>query len=268
MTGEHAIECWLTDMDGVLVREHEALPGAAELLEQWRRKDLPYLVLTNNSIFTARDLSARLRNSGLVVPEDRIWTSALATATFLANQIDEEQGAGTCYVVGETGLTTALHEAGFIMTETDPDYVVVGETRNYSFEAITKAVRLINEGARFIVTNPDATGPSPEGVLPATGAIAALISKATGSEPYVVGKPNPMMFRSALNHLGAHSMQTAMIGDRMDTDIVAGMEAGMHTILVMSGVSSQASISRYPFRPNRIIDGVHELVEEGFVLED
>ncbi|GAA4828093.1 HAD-IIA family hydrolase [Garicola koreensis] len=260
MDGEN-IECWLTDMDGVLVREHEALPGAAELLEQWRRKDLPYLVLTNNSIFTARDLSARLRHSGLVVPEDRIWTSALATATFLANQVDREKGAGSCYVVGEAGLTTALHETGFIMTDTAPDYVVVGETRNYSFEAITKAVRLIRDGARFIATNPDATGPSPEGVMPATGAIASLISKATGSEPYVVGKPNPMMFRSALNHLGAHSMQTAMIGDRMDTDIVAGMEAGMHTILVMSGVSSAANISHYPFRPNRIVDGVFELLD-------
>ena len=257
------IECWLTDMDGVLVREQEALPGAAELLEQWRRKDLPYLVLTNNSIFTARDLSARLRNSGLVVPEDRIWTSALATATFLAQQVAPEQNAsGSAYVVGEAGLTTALHEAGFIMTETNPDYVVVGETRNYSFEAITKAVRLINAGARFIVTNPDATGPSPEGVLPATGAIASLITKATDREPYIVGKPNPMMFRSALNRLGAHSMNTAMIGDRMDTDIVAGMEAGMHTILVMTGVSSQASISSYPFRPNRIIDGVYELLDE------
>ncbi|WP_146340030.1 HAD-IIA family hydrolase [Nesterenkonia sp. NBAIMH1] len=257
------IECWLTDMDGVLVREYEALPGAAELLEQWRRRDLPYLVLTNNSIYTARDLSARLRNSGLVVPEDRIWTSALATATFLAQQVGgEANAAGTCYVVGETGLTTALHEVGFIMTETDPDYVVVGETRNYSFEAITRAVRLINGGAKFIVTNPDATGPSPEGVMPATGAIASLISKATGRDPYVVGKPNPMMFRSALNRLGAHSMNTAMIGDRMDTDIVAGMEAGMYTVLVMTGVSSQASVADYPFRPNRIIDGVHELVED------
>ncbi|GAA1138496.1 HAD-IIA family hydrolase [Nesterenkonia lutea] len=262
MNGEN-IECWLTDMDGVLVREQEALPGAAELLEQWRRKDLPYLVLTNNSIFTARDLSARLRHSGLVVPEERIWTSALASATFLANQIDPVSNAqGSCYVIGEAGLTTAIHAAGFIMTETNPDYVVVGETRNYSFEAITKAVRLINDGARFILTNPDATGPSAEGVLPATGAIASLITKATGREPYVVGKPNPMMFRSALNHLGAHSMETAMIGDRMDTDIVAGMEAGMHTILVMSGLSSRSSIADFPFRPNRIIDGVYELLDE------
>jgi NagD protein len=146
------------------------------------------------------------------------------------------------------------------MTETDPDFVVVGETRNYSFEAITKAIRLIGAGARFIVTNPDATGPSADGPLPATGAIAALITKATGKEPYVVGKPNPMMFRSALNKIGAHSENTAMIGDRMDTDIVAGIEAGLHTILVMTGISDQAEIEKYPFRPEEILSGVHELV--------
>ncbi|GAA1998819.1 HAD-IIA family hydrolase [Brevibacterium samyangense] len=251
------IECWLTDMDGVLVQENQALPGAAELLAQWRRKDVPYLVLTNNSIYTARDLSARLRHSGLTVPEDRIWTSAMATADFLSNQVE----SGTAFVVGEVGLTTAIHEAGFIMTETDPEFVVVGETHTYSFESITKAIRLINNGARFIVTNPDATGPSPEGVLPATGSIAALITKATGREPYVVGKPNPMMFRSALNRIGAHSMTTAMIGDRMDTDIVAGMEAGMHTVLVLSGISDHAEVLKYPFRPNEIISGVHELLD-------
>ncbi|WAL39133.1 HAD-IIA family hydrolase [Brevibacterium sp. BRM-1] len=251
------IECWLTDMDGVLVRENEALPGAAELLEQWNRDETPYLVLTNNSIYTARDLAARLRRSGLNVPEDRIWTSALATAQFLADQVD----GGSAYVVGEVGLTTAMHEAGFIMTEASPDFVVVGETHNYSFEAITKAIRLIRGGARFIATNPDATGPSPEGVLPATGAITALITKATGREPYVVGKPNPMMFRSALNRIGAHSKTTAMIGDRMDTDIVAGMEGGLYTILVLSGISEREDVLAYPFRPNRIIDGVSELLD-------
>lgn len=252
------IECWLTDMDGVLVREHEALPGAAELLAQWTRKDIPFLVLTNNSIYTARDLSARLRNSGLDVPEDRIWTSALATAAFLKDQVD----GGTAFVVGEVGLTTAMHEAGFIMTETAPDFVVVGETHNYSFEAITKAIRLIRGGARFISTNPDATGPSPAGVLPATGAISALITKATGREPYVVGKPNPMMFRSALNRIGAHSKSTAMIGDRMDTDIIAGMEAGMHTILVLTGISDREDVQQFPFRPNQIVDGVFELLDD------
>ena len=252
-----SIECWLTDMDGVLVRENSALPGAAELLAQWRRADIPFLVLTNNSIYTARDLSARLRSNGLEVPGANIWTSAMARADCLSHQVEH----GTAYVVGEAGLTTAIHEAGFIMTEHDPDFVVVGETHNYSFEAITKAIRLIDAGSRFIVTNPDATGPSPEGVLPATGAIAALITKTTNRVPYVVGKPNPMMFRSALNKIGAHSISTAMIGDRMDTDIIAGMEAGMHTVLVLSGISTAEDVRKYPFRPDEILDGVFDLLD-------
>jgi NagD protein len=256
MTDRRDIECWLTDMDGVLVHENQPIPGAADLLQQWRDRGNPYLVLTNNSIFTPRDLSARLKASGLVVPEESIWTSALATAEFLRSQIP----GGSAFVIGEAGITTALHEAGFIMTESNPDYVVIGETRNYSFEAITKAIRLIGEGSRFIATNPDATGPSADGPLPATGAVTALISKATGMEPYVVGKPNPMMFRSALNKIGAHSESTAMIGDRMDTDIVAGIEAGLHTILVRTGISDDAEISRYPFRPDEIVDSVADLV--------
>jgi NagD protein len=257
MSNRSEIECWLTDMDGVLVHEETPIPGAAELLQQWRDQDKPYLVLTNNSIFTPRDLSARLAESGLKVPEDRIWTSALATADFLAAQIP----GGSAFVIGEAGVTTALHEAGFIMTERSPDYVVIGETRNYSFEAITKAIRLIGEGSRFIVTNPDATGPSPDGPLPATGAVAALISKATGKEPYVVGKPNPMMFRSAMNKIGAHSENTGMIGDRMDTDIVAGIEAGLHTVLVLTGISDRAEIERYPFRPDEVLDSVADLLD-------
>ena len=261
MTPQHEarphIESWLTDMDGVLVHENSPLPGAPELIHQWVESGTPFLVLTNNSIFTPRDLAARLRASGLEVPEERIWTSALATAEFCKSQIP----GGSAFVIGEAGLTTALHEAGFVMTETAPDFVVVGETRNYSFEAITKAIRLINDGARFIATNPDATGPSADGVLPATGAIAALITKATGKDPYVVGKPNPMMFRSAMNKIGAHSENTGMIGDRMDTDIVAGIEAGLHTILVLTGISDQAEIERYPFRPDEVLNGVHELVD-------
>ena len=264
MSERDEIDCWLTDMDGVLVHESDALPGAAELIQQWRDAGTPFLVLTNNSIFTPRDLAARLRISGLDVPEESIWTSALATADFLKSQIP----GGTAFVIGEVGITTALHEAGFIMTDNDPDYVVVGETRSYSFDAITKAIRLIGNGSRFIATNPDATGPSAEGPLPATGAVTALISKATGKEPYVVGKPNPMMFRSALNRIGAHSENTAMIGDRMDTDIVAGIEAGLHTILVLTGISDQAEIERYPFRPDEIISGVHELVSLSPVESD
>jgi len=250
------IESWLTDMDGVLVHENQPLPGAPELIHGWVESGTPFLVLTNNSIFTPRDLAARLRASGLEVPEERIWTSALATAEFCKSQIP----GGAAFVIGEAGLTTALHEAGFVMTETSPDFVVVGETRNYSFEAITKAIRLINSGARFIATNPDATGPSADGVLPATGAIAALITKATGKDPYIVGKPNPMMFRSAMNKIGAHSEPTAMIGDRMDTDIVAGIEAGLHTVLVLTGISDQSEIERYPFRPDETLAGVHDLL--------
>ncbi len=250
------IECWLTDMDGVLVHENRPIPGAAELLTQWRDEGVPFLVLTNNPIFTPRDLSARLARSGLDVPEERIWTSALATAEFLRSQLP----GGAAFVIGEAGLTTALHEAGFIMTETDPDYVVVGETRQYSFEAITKAIRFINDGARFIITNPDATGPTPFGVVPATGSFAALITKATGKEPYVVGKPNPMMFRSALNRIGAHSETTAMIGDRMDTDIIAGIEAGLYTVLVLTGISDPAEVERYPFRPDEVLASIADLV--------
>jgi len=261
MARRDEIECWLTDMDGVLVHENSALPGASDLIQQWRDEGTPFLVLTNNSIFTPRDLAARLRASGLDVPEESIWTSALATADFLKSQMP----GGSAFVIGEAGMTTALHEAGFIMTDTDPDYVVVGETRSYSFDAITKAIRLIGKGARFIATNPDATGPSAEGPLPATGAITAMISKATGMDPYVVGKPNPMMFRSAMNRIGAHSENTAMIGDRMDTDIVAGIEAGLHTILVLTGISDQSEIDRYPFRPDEILTGVQELVKSGLV---
>src|SRR4051812_19887661 len=182
-------------MDGVLVHENQALPGSSELIQQWRDQGTPFLVLTNNSIFTPRDLAARLRTSGLDVPEESIWTSALATADLLKSQMP----GGSAYVIGEAGLTTALHEAGFIMTDTNPDYVVVGETRTYSFDAITKATRLFGKAAGSTPTTPDATGPSPEGPLPATGAVPAMITKAAGRDPYVAGKPNPMMFRSGMN---------------------------------------------------------------------
>lgn len=250
------ITCWLTDMDGVLVHENDALPGAVELIEQWKADGTEFLVLTNNSIFTPRDLAARLRASGLDVPEERLWTSALATAEFVAQQ----KPHGSAYVIGEAGLITALHEKGFIMTDRDPDFVIVGETRTYSFEQVTTAIRLIAAGARFVATNPDATGPSADGILPATGAIAALMTKATGLEPYIVGKPNPMMFRSALNKIGAHSEETGMIGDRMDTDIVAGMEAGLHTVLVLTGIATRDNITVFPFRPVEVLDGVYQLV--------
>ncbi|HEV7495028.1 HAD-IIA family hydrolase [Baekduia sp.] len=253
-----AIESWLMDMDGVLVHEEDAIPGADRFLAALRDRAIPFLVLTNNSIYTQRDLSARLRASGLDVPEEAIWTSALATARFL---VDQRPG-GSAYVIGEAGLTTALHQSGYTLTERDPDYVVLGETRTYSFERITHAIRLIAAGARFIATNPDPSGPSPDGLVPATGSVAALISKATGVEPYYVGKPNPLMMRSALNALDAHSETTAMIGDRMDTDVVSGLEAGLETVLVLTGVSTRESAERFPFRPSRILESVAELADE------
>lgn len=249
------IECWLTDMDGVLVHENAAIPGASDLLQQWVDTSHRFLVLTNNSIFTPRDLAARLERSGISVPEDNLWTSALATADFLASQ----RPGARLFAIGEAGLTTALHNAGFILTEIDVDYVVLGETRTYSFEQITTAVRLISKGAKFICTNPDATGPSADGILPATGAVAAMITAATNRRPYIVGKPNPMMFRSALNKIEAHSETTGMIGDRMDTDIIAGMEAGLFTVLVLTGITTRDDLERFPYQPSLVLDSVDDL---------
>ncbi len=252
------IRSWLMDMDGVLVHEESAIPGAVEFLGRLRELGLPFLVLTNNSTYTRRDLSARLLRSGLELPEEAIWTSALATARFL----DDQRPGGSAFVVGEAGLTTALHEYGYTLTEREPDYVVLGETRTYSFERITRAIRLVAGGARFIATNPDNVGATLEGPLPATGSVAALISRATGVDPYFVGKPNPLMMRSALNAIDAHSETTAMVGDRMDTDIVSGLEAGLETILVLTGVMDRADAERYPYRPSRIVDSVADLVDE------
>lgn len=256
MTDSKPVDCWLTDMDGVLVREQHAIPGAADFLSALQATDRRFLVLTNNSIFTPRDLQARLRASGIELPVEAIWTSALATAQFLGNQRSE----GTAYVIGEAGLTTAIHEIGYVMSDRDPDYVVLGETRTYSFEAITQAIRLIENGSRFIATNPDPTGPSREGPLPATGAIAALITKATGVEPYYVGKPNPLMMRTALNRIDAHSEHTVMIGDRMDTDIVSGLEAGLRTILVLTGSTNADAVQRFPYVPTRVVDSIADVV--------
>lgn len=247
---------YLMDMDGVLVSEEHLIPGADAFLTELRDNEIPFIVLTNNSIRTPRDLRARLLRTGLDIPESAIWTSALATARFL----DSQRPGGSAYVVGESGLTTALHDIGYVITDSEPDYVVLGETRTYSFEAITTAIRLVERGARFIATNPDATGPSASGSLPATGAVAALITRATGREPYYVGKPNPLMMRSAIRQIGAHSETTLMIGDRMDTDVISGMEAGLQTILVLSGISTPTSVELYPYRPTRVIGSVADLV--------
>ncbi|KUJ66239.1 HAD family hydrolase [Streptomyces albus subsp. albus] len=257
MADRKPIESWLTDMDGVLMHEGIPVPGADAFIKRLRDSGTPFLVLTNNSIYTARDLHARLSRIGLDVPAENIWTSALATAKFL----DDQHPGGSAYVIGEAGLTTAMHDVGYVLTDTEPDFVILGETRTYSFEAMTKAVRLINNGARFIATNPDETGPSAEGVLPATGAVAALITTATGKKPYFVGKPNALMMRTALNTIGAHSETSAMIGDRMDTDVLAGLEAGMQTFLVLTGLTTAADVERFPYRPTYVKDSIAEVVD-------
>jgi NagD protein len=251
------IEYWLMDMDGVLIAEGRPIPGAAEFIGRLSRAGRPFLVLTNNSMYTPRDLRVRLRSMGLDIPVEAIYTSALATGQFL----DEQRPHGSAYVMGEAGLTTALHEKGYVITDINPDYVVLGETRTYSFTQITKAIRLIAQGARFIATNPDAIGPSDEGALPATGSVAALITKATEVTPYFVGKPNPLMMRKALNTVGGHSEATAMIGDRMDTDVVAGMEAGLFTVLVLTGVTTARDIERFPYRPSKVAPSIAELID-------
>ena len=251
------VETWLIDMDGVLVHEDVPIDGATEFIEALKSSGQSFMVVTNNSIFTPRDLRARLLGSGIDVPVESIWTSALATAQFL----DDQRPQGSAYVVGEAGLTTALHDIGYVMTERDPDYVVLGETRTYSFESITRAIRLIEGGARFLATNPDVSGPSVHGTLPATGSVAALISTATGRKPYFIGKPNPLMMRFALNRLDAHSETTVMIGDRMDTDVKAGLEAGLRTVLVTTGSTRPDQIETFPYRPTEVVDSIADLVD-------
>jgi len=246
---------YLIDMDGVLVTGKKLIPGADLFIKRLLETETKFLILTNNPLYTQRDLEHRLNTTGLNVPAEHIFTSAIATASFLQNQ----KPNGKAYVIGESGLTQALHEVGYVQTDTDPDYVVVGEVNNYNFEMIAKAVRLINNGAMFIATNPDSTGPTEAGLVPATGALAALIEKATNRAPFFIGKPNPLMMRSALRYLGVHSENTTMVGDRMDTDVVAGVMSGLSTILVLSGVSKREDVLRYPYRPTQILNSVAEI---------
>jgi NagD protein len=246
---------YLIDMDGVLVRGNSVVPGAGEFIERLKAAQAKFLVLTNNPMYTPGDLSHRLRIIGLDIPVESIFTSAMATARFLATQ----KKGGTAFVIGESGLTTALHETGFVITDHQPNYVVLGETFSYNFDAISKAIRLVAAGAHFIATNPDANGPSDTGLVPACGAMAALIETASGRSPFFVGKPNPLMMRTALNYLGVHSEDTVMIGDRMDTDIVAGVQSGMDTILVLSGVTSRELVARFPYQPRHIHQSVADI---------
>jgi NagD protein len=249
------VKNYLMDMDGVIVRGDSLIEGATDWIKRLRESGAKFLILTNNSIYTPRDLEARLRFLGLDLPEGSVYTSALATARFLHSQ----RPGGTAYVIGEAGLTTALHDVGYILTEHNPDYVVLGETTSYSFERIARAIRLILGGARFIATNPDPIGPSESGIVPATGSVAALIERATNIRPYFVGKPNPLMMRSALRAIEAHSEESVMIGDRMDTDVISGLEAGLETILVLSGVTTREEVERYPYRPAHIKGSVADI---------
>ncbi|MDX9851219.1 MAG: HAD-IIA family hydrolase [Anaerolineaceae bacterium] len=246
---------YLIDMDGVLVRGRTMIPGADQFLDRLRAAQAKFLVLTNNSRFTPRDLSYRLTMSGLLIPPESIFTSALATAFFLKSQRPE----GKAFVIGESGMTTALHDVGYIITEHNPDYVVLGETETLNQELFTKAIQLVINGARFIATNPDPSGPSEKGVVPGAGALAALIESASGKKAFYVGKPNPLMMRTALKYLGVHSADTIMVGDRMDTDIVAGVQNGMGTILVLSGMTRREDVDHFPYVPTEIYESVADI---------
>jgi NagD protein len=246
---------YLIDMDGVIVRGSELIPGAEAFLDRLHQRNIKFLILTNNPIYTQVDLQHRLQRIGVNLTIDHIYTSALATALFLKSQ----KPGGTAFVIGESGLTEALHDVGYILTEHNPDYVVLGETTSYNYARITQAVRLVSEGARFIATNPDPSGPGEGGLVPACGAIAALIESATGVKPYFVGKPNPLMMRTALRYLNEHSENAIMIGDRMDTDVRVGIESGLETILVLTGVTSREMIDQFPYQPTRVINSVADL---------
>ena len=246
---------YLIDMDGVIYRGSELIPGARQFIGKLLDEDVPFLFLTNNSQRSRRDVATKLNRMGIPIQEKHVFTCAMATARFLARQLPN----GTAFVIGESGLTEAIHSIGYIMTDHDPDYVVLGETHGYNIQQITHAIRLIGNGARFIATNPDPSGPSDAGMVPACGAMAALIEKATGVTPLFVGKPNPLMMRLALNHLGVHSEETVMIGDRMDTDIVAGVSSGMNTILVLTGVTVRAAVERFPYQPTEIYESIAEV---------
>ncbi len=250
---------YLIDMDGVIVRGEELIPGADAFVDRLHQRQIKFIIFTNNPTYTPFDLQRRLQRIGIRLSEDHIYTSALATADFLDSQMPK----GSAFVLGESGLTEALHAAGYALSDHAPDYVVLGETTTFSYARITQAIRLVAGGARFIATNPDSSSPSESGPTPGCGAIAALIEAATGVHPYYIGKPNPLMMRTALHRLGAHSENTAVIGDRMDTDIRVGLETGMETILVLTGVTSREMVSRFPYRPTRIVESVADLERDG-----
>lgn len=242
-------------MDGVLVLGHTPIPGIQELIQRLIKTETNFAILTNNPFYTPKDLQYKLSHMGLDIPEEKFYTSAMATASFLEMQNPN----GSAYVIGESGLTTAIHNIGYTITKYNPDYVVLGETSNYSFEQIAEACTLIKKGAKFICTNPDPSGPTETGIVPAAGALASLFSMTTGVEPYFIGKPNPLMMRSVLRYINAHSEESAMVGDRMETDIKAGLEAGMTTVLVLTGLTTREDLQKFPFSPTYILDSAADL---------
>jgi NagD protein len=250
-----SLKAFIIDMDGVVYHGDRLLPGAAELVAWLRKSGKRFLFLTNSSERSPAELSQKLARLGIEVEGEHFYTSALATASFLAAQ----KPGGSAYVIGEPGLTNALYDAGYSMNNVNPDYVVVGESRAYSLEAIERAVRLVMGGARLVGTNPDLSGPSEGGLVPACGALVAPIELTTGKKAYFVGKPNPLMMRHALKRLGATREETAIVGDRMDTDIIAGVEAEIETILVLSGVTSREEIARFSYAPRHVLEGVFEI---------
>jgi NagD protein len=249
---------YVLDMDGVIYRGNQLVPGAKEFIERLQAGGHPFLFMTNNSQRTPLDFQRKLERMGLDVPAERYFTSAMATASFLHSQ----KPGGTAFVIGEAGLTHALYQVGYSITDVDPDYVVLGDTPSYDFAKIVQAVQLVMNGAKFIATNPDVSGPIEEGIHPACGALAAPIERATGKQAYYVGKPNPLMMREALRRLDAHSDESVMIGDRMDTDILSGIGAGMHTVLVLTGVTRREDLKDYSYQPHQVVETLAELQPE------
>lgn len=247
---------FLCDMDGVIYHGNQLLPGVKNFVEWLQRENKSFLFLTNSSERSPRELAQKLSRMGMDVDESHFYTSALATAKFVASQAPR----CTAYVIGAPGLFNALYEAGITMNDVNPDYVIVGETSNYNYESILRAVHFVQNGARLIGTNTDMTGPSERGIIPACRALIAPIELATGRSAYFVGKPNPLMMRTGLKMLGCHSAEAAMIGDRMDTDIVAGVETGLDTVLVLSGVTNREMLSSFPYQPHYVLSGVGDIV--------
>ena len=249
---------FICDMDGVIYHGNKVLDGVFDFVTWLQKNDKRFVFLTNSPERTPHELSMKLKRMGLDVSADHFYTSAMATAAFL----DSQSPNCTAYVIGEAALSKALYDVGIYMNDVYPDYVVVGETRTYSFEKIEKAIGLVNRGAKLIGANPDITGPTETGVMPATGALIAPIEIATNKKAYFVGKPNPLMLRHGINKLGCHSNEIAFIGDRMDTDIIAGIESNVDTILVLSGVTSRDDIDNFPYRPKYILNGVGDIIKD------